>query len=445
MSGRRPNVRPSRRAVLAACGTGLAALAGCASVDLGGRSDDRSYDEARLDAVVQAGVPEPPDAFPIAVPDAMVDRHTDRARSLLAVVPEDPDLPNGAVAQRLREARGEVVERLESGNGGTTGRDRLAHARRMRADAAEVNGAYRAATRVLDAKTVEERRSALRADALAFAADWDYRGGDPAGALVVHAELEERLRATRRGARAWPPFPADPTTDVFRAGTILGQLETGRAALEDAKRIRGRYLDGVPEPTAYRGVFTVAAHGLDARTDDRFRRYDDFVEVGGSDEELPFDRSLDGTPALELFRAGRSYADAATERGANDRIRAGEYASATLDAARGLASLRAFEAVLDAIESGEYGRPEGAERLATERQAAVAALEAAWRTAPAPVSAAITWPARESIDHAVYRLGQSADPHDVDGALGRLAFARLYAEAVPPVVDAVSAALEPDR
>lgn len=445
MTSRGADIRPSRRSVLMACGTGLAALAGCTGVDIGGqdRDDDPDYDPAILDGIVRAGVPARLDAFPVDVTDRMIERHTDRARELLSEVPQRPDIPNGVVAERLRADREHVVEGLEGGASEEATRiGRLSHARGVRSDAAEVSGAYRAAKGSVDSTTVEEQRESLREDSLVFEADWDYRGDDPARALVVHAEIEELHRSARRNAEAWPSFPDDPTTDVFQVGEIQRNLEAGRAALSDAERLRARYLDGIDDPNSYRETFTVAAHELHFRVQYVSRRFHDFLDHTDRAEELPFDRSLDDTPARELFYTARSYADVAIRRRGDDYRRDGEYATAILYQARGLVSLRAFEAVIDAIEAGEYGRPERADRVVAERDAAVAALETAWETDPVPLSAEITWPAREALDHGVYDLERGYDARAAHSALERFAFARLYAEAVPPVVGTVTDVLE---
>lgn len=165
-----------------------------------------------------------------------------------------------------------------------------------------------------------------------------------------------------------------------------------------------RYLDGVADPTSYREVFTVAAHELDYGDMDASRRVHEYFEDEYQAAELPFERSLEDTPAFELYLHAGLRADDERGRRADSFRRAGQYASATLYEARSLVSLRAFEEVIDAIDAGEYGPPGVADRLATEREAAVAALTAAWNTKPSPVTNAVALPARNTLERGIRKL-----------------------------------------
>lgn len=429
-----------RRSVLAGCGAGLAALAGC-SADLGTDGDEeREYDAGALGDVVEGQeTPTRPETFPVGVPETMLDRHYGRARELVGAVPERPAVPNEAVAERLRERRTRVVRELEERPDAATGPDRLAAARRIRGSAAEVNGAYRAAVGELDRDSVAGNRRALRADVHGFRGGWTYRGGDPARALVVHAEIEGLLRTARQRAEAWPPFPEAPRRDVFRAGEVLGNLSEGWAAFADAGRLRTRYLAGVPDPASYRSAATAAAHRLGRRASMARRRLDEYPELPAPEA---FERAVEGTPAARLYERARR----GTEHAAGDvdsARRGGEHATATLEGARGLASVGAFRAAIDAIEAGEYGPPEDAGPVAAAREAAVTALREAWATEPVPVSAEVAEPAREALVSGDFRLEETdGEAYEVDDALAAFGYARLYAEAVPDAVTAVLAAVE---
>lgn len=427
----------SRRSVLAACGAGLAALAGCSAVDATlGDGEEREYDAGAL-AALGGEVPTRPDAFPVRVGEEEVERHYDRARELLAAVPERPEVPNGAVAERLRDRRERAVGRLEDRPELPTGPRRLDAARRVRGDAAEVEGAYRAAVGETGRGTVAGRRAELRSDLHSFESEWDYRGGEPSAALVVHAELE-RLRGTvRRSAEAWPPFPADPAADVFRVGEIVEDLEDGRAALTDAERLRTRYVAGTADPRSFRPAITAASHRLERRASWRRRNVHGALDRPAREA---FDRSVEGTPAEHLYSEARQHA----RRAADDEgtRRTGEHATATLGRATDLAGLRAFEAVVDAVEAGGYGPPEDADRVATAREEAVAALREAWATDPAPVSVEVAEAAHRAIWEGDRRLERTdGRAHEVDAAFASFAYAGLYAEAVPDVVAAVADAL----
>lgn len=431
--------RRSRRSVLAACGAGVAALAGC-SVDVSvGGDDGPEYDGAALRAIVEEQpVPPRPDAFPVRVRDRLVERHYDRARELVGTIPERPAVPNEAVAERLRERRERVADRLEDRSDAPRGLDRLAAARRVRGDAGEIDGAYRAAVGNVDREQVDDRRETLRGDLHAFEGEWAYRGGEPEQALVFHAELEGLVRAVRRNVEAWPPLPEDPRDDVFRAGEVLGNLEEGRATLDDGDRLRVRYLDSVPEPTSYRSTVTAAAHRLDRRASMERRRVGDFLDVPAPEA---FEREIEETPAARLYERARDGAEQWIGDAGSTR-RSGEHATATVESARALAALRTFEAAVDAIRAGEYGRPDDTGPVATAGEEAVEALRGAWATEPVAVSAVVSEPARWALSSGHSRL-EHADGHpfEVDHALGSFAFVRLYAERVPGVVAAVRDAL----
>jgi hypothetical protein len=440
----RPRRVRSRRSVLAACGAGMAALAGCSAVGIrSGDDEDPDYDAGRLAAIGREGAPSRPDAFPVTVTDEMTERHSERARELLDAVPERPEVPNGVVTRRLRDHREEVAEALdesraedgetEAGPHGDEepGLERLSEARHDRADAAELLGAYRGATREIDPDWVAERRETLRSDRRSFESGRDYRGGEPGVALVVHAELEGYSDRARRSAVAWPPVPDDPATDPFSVGEIVRDLEAGRAALSDARRLRDRYLDGIDDPQPFRSAITVTAHRLDRRASFRWRGLHEYLDAGPDD--LPFDRSLDGTPAIHLFARAKRTVDLAV-RGAEEAMQAGNQANAVLAGTRRIAGLRAFESVIDAIEDGKYDSPDDADRVAAARADAVEALEAAWGTSPVALSDELAFPAHDALRLGVRRLeGARNGRHDVNRAFASLAYARLYAEAVPDI------------
>ena len=430
----------SRRDLLAACGASLAALAGCSGVDAGPGSALR-FDPDRVADVAAMPVPEPPTGFPVEVTDAMVETHLERARERLDAVPPSPAVPNGEVAERLARDRARVREAVAAVPGSSSGGPgRLRRARHVRADAAEVAAAYRAATGRLEPAAVEEAREALRADRLAFEEDWAYRGADAVGALVVHAEVESLLETARRRADAWPPVAAEPVDDPFQAGAAVRGVEAARAALLDARRLDEHHLAGVDEPVSFRAGFTVVAHRLEHRTRYARHRVQEFLERGPN--EAGFGRSLDGTPALHLYRRARRPAEGLVDRFDRER-RAGRYASATLAGTRALGALRAFEAAIDAIDEDAYTSRVSVDDLATARERAVAALRDAWSTPPAVLSVAVTGLVRDAIRHAHHDLeGAEGDEGAVRSAIGLFAYARLLAETVPETVETVVDLLE---
>ncbi len=435
----------SRRSVLAGLGAGMAALAGCSSVGIGGDGNDEpEFDPGRLDEIARKEVPARPDAFPVTVTDGMVARHYDRARELLDAVPPRPTVPNGTVTKRLRDMREEVATAVaDTGSDEDVerrGPERLGRPRHVRADAAELLGAYRAATGEMDPEWAADRRETLRSDLRSFEGEWAYRGDGPADALVVHAELEGYRDRVRRSAEAWPPVPDDPVTDPFGVGETVREIEGGRATLADATRLRERYLTDLEDPRSFRSAMTAAAHRTHRRSSFAGRRIEEYAR--GGPDDLPFDRSLEGTPAIHFFDELQADVRYEAENTDEDR-RAGNYARATLSSARRLAGVRAFETVFDGIEAGKYETPDDADRVAAARTAAVEALQAAWETTPVPLSVDVTFPAHDAFRWGHRKLdGSRGARSDVNEALASFVYARLYAEEVPAVVDTVRNALE---
>ncbi|MFB6160953.1 MAG: hypothetical protein ABEJ61_07215 [Haloferacaceae archaeon] len=438
----------SRRAVLSAVGAGVAALAGCSALDVG--DDAPAYDSARLADIGTRPVPRPPAAFPVALPDAMRARHRERARTLLERVPRRPAVPNGAVARRLREERERVRDELggddERDEGYEAPLDRLDDARGVRADAAGVEAAYRAATGSVDVDAVTGRRGRLRAATLAFERDWTYRGDDPATAVVVHRALEALLRDADRAVRPDRAFPDPPAADPFRAGEAVRDLEAGEAALADAERLRARHRDGLADPRPYRADVFVAV----ARIRRRGRGYRTLLhEYAAPEEGLPFERSIEGTALERLYREMAAAADRTETETTEARAR-GAPATALVEAGVGLARFRAFDAVVTAIREEELDPPTSAADVASARQAAVAALSAAWDATPTALAVELAAPARAYLARGTDDLGgrradeRAPDPSDAERAFANFVRAARYAAAVPRTVADVRAALSGD-
>lgn len=436
----------SRRAVLSACGAGLVALAGCSTLDSG--DDAPAYDRDRLAALRDRETPRPPAAFPVSVPDAMLDRHRQRARTLVERVPADPDVPNGVVVERLRAERDEVLEDLD-GDGAHRDDpvdeplDRLDHVRGVRRRAANVDAAYRAATDDITAGAVAERRERLRSDRLGFETDWTYRGDDPFAAVVVHRTLEDLRRDVRRIITPERAFPADSTTAVFRVGEIVARLESGRATLTDAERLRARYRDGMSDPRSFHDAFSVASTRLRRTAMFRWRRLHEYDDPDR--EELPFERSIEGTPVERLYRdVARSVRRRREE--ANRAHRRGDPATALVEAGLGLAAWRTLDAVVTDVDDGELEPPASADAVAAARRNAVDALRTAWNATPTIIAATLARPATYRFAQGMHDLGDGLDggppdAYDAERAFVNFAYAARFAAAAPPTVSAVEATL----
>jgi len=439
----------SRRAVLQTVGIGLTALAGCTALE--GRNESPSFDADALVALGERQVPEPPRAFPLSLPKEMVSRHMEQARTLIDVVPPEPDLPNEAVVDQLQEKRHSLVDRLadvpaeEESEAAIRLRD-LRAARRLREEVAALEAAYRAATDGLPPARVGERRDRLRTNLREFEEEWTYRGDNSTNALLVHTELED-LRWEVQGAidpeRA---FPEAPSTDVFRAGQVVGTLERGQAALADAERLRSRYLDQLTEPVSYRSRISIAAANLRGRTQQYGRTLEGYVEQAGADS-FPFGGSIEDTPLERLYY--RAAAGVQSTRPDAERARyRGDQATALLETGKTLARVRALDAIVTDIRTEAVGPPDTVEDLRSLRQDALAELEAAWETAPVGLSASLAhWAwvlieeARDHLKGTRYEDEYRPDANDAHHAFANYVTAGQLAAAVPRTVDDIQTVL----
>ncbi|MFB6093064.1 MAG: hypothetical protein ABEK02_08650 [Haloquadratum sp.] len=448
--------RQSRRRVLTATGTILAtALAGCGGgAPLPGDDDAVSYDRAALTALAAQSPPAPPTAFPLSIPSNAFDRHRSRIRALLDAVPVSPNLPNGALSAKLAERRSEVAERLratagdEATQSGETGseylpdlatpRERLDDLRSIRADAAEINAAYRAATGRLDRGALRSRQRALRSELYDFLSSWTYDGASPLEALIVHRHLEGLIERVRMSLREHTSVPDRPTDAVFEAGEVAASVEHARAALADAALLRGAYRESIAEPTSYRETIQAAAERLGEQYEITAAHTD--IHAYADRDEPPFERSIEGTPAGVLYRRALERVD---ERVLEERSVDRQPASRSLRVAIGLAAIHTFRTVVTEIEAGKYGVPDSVAPIAQARADAIDALRMVWGGEPRALRLELDWPATETVRAAMSRLHEEVSESDdreiskytVSETYGGLLYAYHYATYVPPAAD----------
>ena len=418
---------PTRRRLLAGCGVGLTALAGCSGFPgLGGdETPDRpGYDREEL--VRALGDPDevyPPDTFPVAVPAALQNRHRERARRYLDDVPTAPSLPNEAVATKLADERSDALEGLEDDAWGRP-RHRLETWRQRRVEAATVRGSYLAATGDIDGQDVADARDRVRSTLASFDADWTYRATDPVAAAVVHGTLEKYVEASRTRLYDRSSFPDDPGEAVFEAGEVVGDVDAAAAAVVDAGRLREQYRRAVDDADSHRHHLAAVAQSLErslSQTTDDLRPY---VE---GDPDV-FDRDLRGTPARHLFRAVARLVEWRSDEAEQARRRHAP-ASAVLETGRALVAAGALEAVVDAVRDGRYQTHPTVADVEAARQRSLDALETAWRATPQPLAVELSERAVLSLRGAAQTVDRGY--HGPAEALAHVVTAEAQARAVP--------------
>ncbi|WP_424002216.1 hypothetical protein ACOZ4I_01225 [Haloarcula salina] len=414
----------TRRGLLAACGAGLAGLAGCAGLS---PFDDREerVDTGRLDGDL-ATVALPASPYPISVPASLGERHRERARELLDGVPDSPSIPNAAVARKILEERDQAADSLETHGEARESwpLDRLDGHRYDRSEAASIRSAYRAATGEDDGERLNDYRRTVAATRAAFAGDLAYRASGPVTAVLAHEPLEGLLAECREELQPTPPYPDDPRAEPFRAGDAVGTVERSAAALGDARRLHDRYLREASDPTPQWDRIATAAESLERAL--RFSQ--DRVEGYREPDSDVFEGDLEGTTARRL------YADAArdlrirteeTEAAVDDA----DFATAVLDAGRGLVALEVLTAVVTGIREGGYQGDPTAATVRAGAEASAAAIESALDTEPRGLAVRLCEPALFTHRYAVRSVSRY-EPR-ADDLLAEFRRAELFASTVP--------------
>lgn len=441
----------SRRRFLRSTGTVAATLSTVATTGLAGCAalpdlDDEDlsppdYDQSAVTATVSDPFPVAPAVFPVAIPDARFQDHETRARELLDAVPENPDIPNEVVAERITRHRTDLADRFGDMERTTTPRDRLGRWRYYRTDAAEVWGSYVSATDQYSTDEFQSRYEELRSEYAAFAENWDYRGSDPTEALVVHHAIERLVSHGRDELLTTGPFPTDPQTAVFEAGRMVEAHERAAANLADARTFREQFLAGEANPPSRRLPFAAATERLRDPVEIRVSRepYDSALEKGPD----ALDVDIGSGPAGRAFQHARRYAMGAQRalRRARDQNNA---ATGTLQAARYRHAHHTFRETVDAIQAGDITWPQDVAGLRRLREDTIAALETAWDTDPKHLAVELTRQATDVLGHARPRRFDdtadehpTVDDHDLADFVGTLHYAKRYADGVPDLTRTV--------
>ena len=381
----------TRRGALAA----LSALAGCGATNPLG--DDRTeLDGAAIRALVDDSVPAVPERLPVGVGAAHLAASEERARALLDAVPASlgpDDLPNGAIRERIRRKREYAVEGLDAAAEAPTPFERLDALAGARADARFAAGAWRAIDDGLTRDDLRDEAGTVRDDRAAFRDRWRYFGGDPAVAVRVHAEIEERVDAGRADVALGEPRR-------YRVGNPLGvgeiaeEIERAHVAVSDAAHCYDRLRASVDEPTDLRTRF------LDARRTVREVFESERDDLPPVDAEEPWQVEgvdTEDTPAAEALEELYRPIDPRHDDEWDDEwlARSLHWAHASLIGLRAFASLRAR------VADGETFAVESADDVAAVRREAIDAV----RTAAAEP----TILGRTALTDAAARLGHADD------------------------------------
>ncbi|WP_144902784.1 hypothetical protein [Halobellus captivus] len=424
----------SRRNVLAGLGAvGVTGLAGCAALPFGNDQSDDEDVSLSTDDIGSLAWPESP--FPVAVPTSLVNAHRERSRELLAAVPSEPSLPNGAVAEEVRSNRERAADRLDDEPDEPWPTEQLSEWRGRRNEAASVLGTHRAATGEDDAEAVTEQRRGVRDDLGSFVADHEYRASSPLEAVLAHAPIEDLVGDCRRRVRPDPPYPSDPVARPFQAGDAVGQVELASATFADARRLREAYLGERSETAPQWTALIEASKRLEYAASRTRSSVSDFLDR----EELPFRADLDGTPGRWLFRRASGSVEARTEE-AREHRNDGRFASAVIEAGRILAGVEALRATIHGIRDGAYQGDVTTESVSRTADRAREAITAIGESENPRMAAQIVRPTLGTFEYVTYRIEERYG--DAVRVEGDLAWVELYARAVPAATEFVVERLE---
>jgi len=369
--------RLSRRGALALLG----ALAGCSGANpLDSESVPPELDAAAVRAVASDSAPTVPARLPVDIGSDHLAATERRARSLLDAVPTSlgPDeIPNGAIREKLRDARRRAAERLSASAEASTPFERLLAFADARAEARFAAGAWRAIDAGLTREDLAAEAETVRADRRALRERWRYVGADPVEATLVHAAIEDRIVSGRSHITIGEPRR-------YRLGNPLGvgeiaeEVERARVAVEDAAHCYDRLTASLDDPV-----------DLQPRLVDARRRLHEAFEdeqdaLSSVDPREPW--RIDGvdvadTPAAEALEELFRPVDPSDDDDWTDA----EPAEALTWAHASFVTLEAFLALRERVREGETFAIESAADVNAVRTAAIEALRAAEESPAEPM------------------------------------------------------------
>ncbi|QLG62535.1 hypothetical protein [Halorarum salinum] len=381
--------RTTRRGALTLVGG--VALAGCGRLPVG-EEEPPTLDGAALRSAVGESDPTVAGTFPVDLPDERLSGSLDRARELLADVPDrlGPDeVPNGAVRERMRRRYGDAEEAIRRAVEAETERELLSEARRARRRSMTVSAAWRATEGELTREDVASESGELGEELSAVRERTEYVGDDPARAAVVHAAIEG-FTAHAEGRLDGRSGPHAESEGVLGVGELAGEHEDARALTADAATLYDAFVESLDAETDIAAALEDAATSLAAALDDAV---DERSLTRGFDASEHMDRDVAGTPAERALEelvydlVGGAWSPESVAEGP---------ARAVVAAVDGFASLDAFDSVRSRIEDGESFAVDDAGDVEERRRAAVEAVAdaAASSAEPELVAEVVPDPAR---------------------------------------------------
>lgn len=361
----------TRRRFLAGLGTAaIGTVAGCGALD--GLNDDS---EDRLEtADFEGWTPErlvEPSALPLELPAPLFESLEERARDLLAAVPDDPAIPNATIRQEILADRSHARERIDDGVDADTDIERLKRLHGNLREAAELFGSYRAATGHDDASIVADRRERIRGDLATFESTMDYTAVSTLEAVLVYAPVEDRLEQARSELPPREPYPDEPIANVEQAGRAYRGIESAAAALETARGIRSVYHSDLETSQSRWGELATAARWLEISVDRT--RSSRVPSPETADPEDVFELELSGIKR-DLYRFARRDTQHTIDT-INDAVDTNRFATAVVLAGQSLASIAAFEGVIAGIRQGTLADEPSVESVRTAADGAHETLQ----------------------------------------------------------------------
>lgn len=371
----------TRRGVLALVGT--TAFAGCSGIPSGILEEQpATLDGTELRALAERDAPAIPERAVVDIEGAVLDARRDHVRELLSGVPtpfSSREIPNGAIREELASMHERALDALDAADSAGSPYETLTSLRDARSRAGALNAAWRAIDAGLTREALLEDAAVVRREGRAFDERWRYVGDDPVRAVLIADRLERGVERAIAVASVDREELAAEQENPVTVGELGGDIERGRALLDDGAYLYDRYTASVTGATALESTIRSAAR---AAVDTVETRQRDLPAFDPGDPAATFGRDIEETPAAWALRD--LYGHVSNTRGIDHARSNDQPAHVVLQAQEQLARIRAFTALYERIDDGERFAIEAASDVEALRSTAVAAVMAARSAAPDP-------------------------------------------------------------